>query len=161
MMDCANCGDAIDASSDAYYESIIPVEGSGQTTETFCSVRCLNAEVGFTDEEIKSLMRQEGYEIPPEHDFEWAARLNSEIDSLAMGISHDEYWLLFEHTTKNYDVEIYHDPDEKLYEIVLYTYELVDGEKMGLENVKKSKTGVFHRALAYAERYFESVKEIG
>lgn len=160
-MTCANCGDAIDSSTNTYYDAVTPVEGGGKATQRFCSVKCLNEDVGFSDDEIESLMRQAGYEVPPDYDFEWAAHVKSNIDDLVMQNSGDEgeFFILLEHAEKDYDVEMYHDPEEKLFEVVLYTYDVVEGEKVGLEDVEKQYTAVFQRALARAENFMEKVEE--
>lgn len=161
-MDCVNCGDEIDASTDTRYEQVTPVSGAGQTTDEFCSVGCLNEDVGFTDEEIESLMRENGYDMPPEYDFDWVAHTNSNIDNAWRENSGREgqYFVLFESVDEDYDVEIFHDPQEQLYEVVLYTYDLDNNdEKIGLDEVKQQKTGVMQRALSYAEGYMEVVDE--
>lgn len=159
-MTCANCGDAIDSSTNTYYDAVTPVEGGGKATQRYCSVQCLNEDVGYSDDEIESLMRQARYEVPPEYDFEWAGHVRSNIDDVMMtNGGGGEFFLLFVHTEKNYDVEIFHKGAEKLFEVVLYTYDVVEGEKMGLEEVKTKYTGVLQRALAYAENYMEQVEE--
>lgn len=159
-MHCSTCGDEIDTRGDTRYETITPIPGGGQTSDSYCSVQCLNEDVGYSDEEIESLMRQAGYEVPPEFDFDWAVRLQSNIDSPLMH-SRDgegEFHILLEHTERDYDIEIFHDSQEKLFEIALYTYEIVEGEKMGLTDVETNHTGLFQRALAYAESFMKKVE---
>jgi hypothetical protein len=158
-MHCANCGDEI-LEAATRYEEVTPVEGGGQTMEQYCCIACLNEDVGFSGEEIEKIIRQSQYELPTETDFEWAGFVEPQLDSLhrrkdSMG----EFYLLFEHVEKDYDVEIFYEAPEELYEVVLYTYDVDDGQKIGLENVRKEYTGVMQRALAYAEEMMESVQE--
>lgn len=157
---CANCEENINPESDTHYIQTTPIRGGGHTVDEYCSVACLNAQVGFSDAEIESLMREAGYEVPPEYDFEWAGIVQSNIEDLHRHRGDNgEFFLLFEHTERNYDVEVYHKPHEKLFEVVLYTYDMEHGEKMGLEELKKTHTGVMQRALSYAEGYMETVEE--
>lgn len=161
-MDCVNCGDEIDADTDTRYEQVTPVSGAGQTTDEFCSVSCLNEDVGFTDEDIEALMRQNGYDMPPEYDFDWVGHVESQIENPLAYRSNTEgeYFLIFESVQKDYDVEVYHDTEERLFEVILYTYDVTDGgEKVGLTDVKEQKTGLMQRALSYAENYMEMVDE--
>jgi hypothetical protein len=159
-MYCANCSDEI-LERATRYEEVTPVDGGGQTVEEYCSVSCLNEDVEFTDEEIKALMRQAGSAVPADHDLEWGGYIQSDIGSLASHTGKEgEYFVLLEHVERDFDVEIFHDPQEQLYEVVLYTYDVSEGgDKVGLEEVKKQYTGMFQRALAYAERMMESVEE--
>lgn len=159
-MECENCGDEIRPESDTRYEQTIPIEGGGQTVKEFCSTGCLNEDVGFTDEEIKALMRQSGYEIPSKQNFEWAGNVVSEIDDLVRHSGEETEWfVLLEHTSKNYDVEVYRDRDDRLFEVNLYEYDMEGDEKRGYREVERRKTGVVNRALKHAETLMEKVEE--
>jgi hypothetical protein len=159
-MTCDNCSDEIKTSTDTYYESVTPVAG-GQTTKRYCSVQCINEDVGFSDEEIESLMRQAGYEVPSEYDFEWAGDINSNINNLVLSSGGGgEFLISLDHVEKNCSVSVFHKASEQLYEITLRTYEKgEDGEKLGSQDVKTEQTGVFRRALAYAENYMKDVED--
>lgn len=157
-MRCANCGDEI-LDRDTRYEKITPVEGGGQTMDRHCSIACMNADVGFTDDEIEALMRQEGYEIPPDRDHSWAVYPNSFVDVLDSTVKAEEYYLIFEHIERNFDVELRYVPLEELYEIALYSYDLEDGDKIGLEDQAVERTAPFQRALGYAESFMEMVED--
>ena len=159
-MECTTCGDEIHPESDTRYEEAIPIEGGGQTVNEFCSTACLNEHVEFTDEEIKSLMRQSGYEIPSKQNFEWSGSVVSEITDLVGHSGGDTgCFILLEHTSENYDVEVYRDPEERLFEVNLYEYEMEGDEKRGYVEVEKRKTGVLNRALKKAEILMEKVED--
>lgn len=159
-MRCTTCDDPLNP-SDTRYEAVTPVEGGGQTTSEYCSVACLNQDVGFDDEDIESLMRQAGYEVPPDLNSSWLLIQESEIDDLHFDSYpyNGEYFQVFDHVEKNYSIEVYHEPAEQLYEVVLHTYDVVDGERVGLEEIDKTYTAVHQRALAYAEEFMDRVEE--
>lgn len=157
-MQCVQCEDAID-SSDQYYEIVTPVEGGGETMDKFCSVSCLNQDVGFSDEEIKSLMRQSGYEPPLELSSDWVVHLESEIEDILQhrpSYPEGEYFHLYEHVSKNFEVDLFHVPDEDYYEVTLWTYS--DDDRADLHEIDGTITGVHRRAIYYAEKYMEAVE---
>jgi len=156
-MECANCGDVI-GEDDPYYDAVTPIQGGGQTTDEFCSIACLNEDVGFSEEEIESLMRQANYEVPPELDSEWLGIVEPEINDLLMDktFPQGEFFTLFNHIEKGFDVEIYWDPEERLYEVNLYEYENED--KSDLTRVSQELTSVHQRAVYYARRYMKRVE---
>ena len=158
-MNCDNCGDVIEQ-PDTHYESVTPVDGGGRVSSTYCSIGCLNEDAGFSDEEIKSLMRQHGYEVPPDLESEWTVSFQSNLTD-QLSVSQDaqgEFFVLADHIKKDYSVELYWDPLDKVYEIVLYTYDWMDGEKVGLTDVEVEQTAVTQRAIAYAEEFMEQVE---
>lgn len=163
-MECTNCGDAIDPATDTYYETVTPVVDSGtQTTDEYCSIACQNEDIGFSDDEIESLMRQSGYEVPPDLDSDWFVHLDSEISDLTQQSKPEqsEYFQIFSHVSKNYDIEVFHNTLEQLYEVVLYTYDLDNsGEKIGLEELDKTHTSIHQRAIGHAESYMDRVEDM-
>lgn len=163
-MDCTNCGDDIDTSTDTFYESVRPAPGgSGQTTTEYCSVACLNENAGFSDDEIESLMRQANYEVPPELESDWVVHLQSEINDLALNNhpTNGEYFTLFVHVEKDYDIEVFHNAHDQYYEVILYTYTRDDeGNKVGLEEIEEKHTALHQRAIAYAESFMEQVEDM-
>lgn len=164
-MECTNCGDAIDPEQDTYYETLTPVVDAGtQTTDEYCSIACLNEDVGYSDAEIESLMRQSGYDVPPDLDSDWVVNLESELRDLNQQNvpEQSEYFTLYSHVTKNYDIEVFFNSLESLYEVVLYTYDVVpeSGEKIGLEELEKTHTSIHQRAIAHAESYMDRVEDM-
>lgn len=160
-MHCESCDDEI-VSDDPRYEFVEP-HPAGDKRQVFCSVKCLNAAVAFSDEEIESLMRQKGYDVPPDDPPEWRFDVVSEIrDSQTVkGYRgwEDGWFFLFSHYDEQNDVEIYHDPDEDLYQINVYKWGLTDeGEKIGLTELNRTHTGVMQRALWHAENEMEKVE---
>lgn len=158
-MQCEKCGDQI-MEADVRYTKEVPVDGGGLAVARFCSVECINREEEFTEDEIESLLRSAGYGDPPEPDYKWEAVIHSGVDDVyAAGTLPGEHFLIFEHTERHYDIEVYYEAREQLWEVVFYTYdETDDGEKVGLEDLAKRHTGVFQRALHHAENYMEQVE---
>lgn len=164
-MECTNCEDAIDPTTDKYYETVTPVVDSGtQTSDEYCSIACQNEDVGFSNDEIESLMRQSGYEVPRDFDSDWVVNLESELDDIAQQNipEQSEYFTLYSHVSKNYDIEVFYDTLEQLYEVVLYTYDVVpeSREKIGLEEIEKTHTSIHQRAIAHAESYMDKVEDM-
>lgn len=164
-MECTNCGDDIDPATDTYYETLTPVVDVGtQKTDEYCSIACQNEDVGYSDDEIESLMRQSGYEVPPDLDSDWVVNLKSELSDLTQRTKREqsEYFTLYSHVTKNYDIEVFFNSLESLYEVVLYTYDVEpeSGEKIGLEELEKTHTSIHQRAIAHAESYMDKVEDM-
>lgn len=71
--ECAQCGDEIDPGVDDYYEKHeAPVSDQVKAkSQKFCSLKCMNTSVGFSDREVENLVQQAGYEnslrdLPPD-----------------------------------------------------------------------------------------------
>lgn len=158
-MECETCGESI-LDGDVRYLKEIPLERGGTGIVRFCSVECINREEEFTEEEIESLLRSAGYGDPPEPEYKWEAVVNSGISNRhGTHTSEGEYFIQFQHTERTYDIEIFHQATEQLWEVVLWTYdEDEDGEKLGIDQHSKRHTGVFQRALFHAEDYMDSVE---
>ncbi|MCU4801322.1 hypothetical protein OB920_13155 [Halobacteria archaeon HArc-gm2] len=156
-MECEHCGDTI-ADADTRYEEVVPVDGGGQTMDAFCSISCLNRDVGYSQEEIEALMVQEGIDVQPDYESEWTAAVEPE-NVQANRDAQGEHFIALSHVSKEYDVEIFFDPIEKLYEVSVWEYDMVEGEKMGYDTTSTMRTGVHQRALKHARDYMDRIED--
>jgi len=157
-MDCVNCGDDIDPPADTRFEQVTPVSG-GQTTDEYCSIACLNEDAGFSQDEIESLMRQAGYEVPPDLESNWMAFAEPEESARNnTAIPQGHHFVAFHHIEKECDVEIYWDHEEALFEVNVWEYDLIEGEKMGYDTTSTTRTGTHQRAVKHARDYMDAIE---
>jgi hypothetical protein len=162
-MNCQNCNEGIEPELDTRYETVTPIDGGGTTTSTYCSVLCLNEDVGFSEDDIQSLMRQARNESPLKIDNPWTvdvvSNLEKEYDTYLEHVHpQSEFFLVFDHLEKDFGIQVRWVIGDEIYHVELYSYEESEGEATGYETVDEEYTAVTQRAFGYAEEFMNRVE---